>query len=213
MSASLARYLKDFSAPPAPPAILLEEDAGLAESDDFHFHEPPQPEIDLDEERRTAFEEGRAAMLAEMEEDHADRIAALQKAHADAQVALKAEYEQKIAGQIARRLEEIENAMAGQLSASLFNTLLPIINEQLAHKAVEALAASVRSAFHDPDGIEIVLRGPASLADPLSRLLADSGLALRHIETVDRDLTVEHGETVFVTRLAAWGESVEELLK
>jgi hypothetical protein len=211
MSASLARYLKDFSAPP--PVVQPESSFGLAAMSDFEFDAPVVPEIDLEEERRAAFEEGRAAMRIQLEAAHAEEIAALQDARRESEARMTQMFETEIAVRIANSITEVEASLTNALSAHVFNALLPLIDEQMAARAAEALVKTVHSIFQDEEGIELVLRGPQSLAGPVGDKLAEAGYKFRHIETDEMDLTVEHGDTVLMTRLSAWAESVGEILK
>jgi hypothetical protein len=211
MSAGLARYLKDFSAPP--PVVQPEVSFGLDAMSNFEFDAPVVPEIDLEQERSAAFEEGRAAMRAQLEAVHAEEIAALQDARREGEARMTQMFETEIAVRIANGLAEVESSLTNALSAQVFNALLPLIDEQMAARAIEALVKTVHSIFQDEDGIELVLRGPQSLAGPVSDKLAEGGYKLRHIETDEMDLTVEHGDTVLMTRLSAWSESVGEILK
>jgi hypothetical protein len=209
MSASLARYLKDFSAPPPP---LVEDDFDVSFDGGSAFIEPAAPEIDLEEERRIAFEEGRAAMRAELEEEHSRQIEEISQARADAEAEMVDGFEKQMSEAIVQAMAGIEHALSERLSGELLDALMPIVDEQITRKAVDALAASVISAFQEEGGVELVLRGSANLAGRLSKLLDESGFRLRHIEAPGVDLTVEYGETLFATRLAAWRDGVEELL-
>lgn len=213
MSASLARFLKDFSEPTPPPAMPGESVFDFSATSAPEFDLPPEPEIDLEEERREAFEEGRMAMRSELEAQHAEEIEALSQAQAAAEEELKARLEAEMASQLAAKMAEMEQRILEQLSAGVINTLMPILDEQMAKQAVDALADTIKSAFHDEEGVELVLRGPQSLATPLEEALGAAGFKLRFVETDDLDITVEKEETVFMTRLSAWSHSVEELLK
>jgi hypothetical protein len=212
MSASLTRFLKDFSAPP-PAAIVEESFFDFPAADDVQFEMPAAPEIDLEEVRRIAFEEGRAAMRAELEVLHAGEVAALRKAHADALSGAKETFETEVVTRLEGQLRDIEGRVEALLSAGLLDVLIPIINDEMAKRAIESLAEIVRAVFQDEEGLELILRGPQTLADPLAELVASCDFRLRHIESDEIDLTVEHGDVVLMTRLSAWAESVGELLK
>ena len=212
MSASLTRFLKDFSAPP--PAAMVEDTFfDFPAPEDVQFEMPAAPEVDLEEVRKLAFEEGRAAMRAELEVQHAGAVAALRKAQADALSDAKERFEAESVEKLAGQLKDIEGRVEELLSAGLLEVLIPIINDEMAKRAIESLAEIVRTVFQDEEGLELVLRGPQTLADPLADLIASSDYRLRHIESDDIDLTVEHGDVVLMTRLSAWAESVGELLK
>ena len=212
MSASLARFLKDFSAPePAP--TPAHDPFDLSAMNEVAFEFPQEPAIDLEEERRVAFEEGRAAMRAELEAEHAAELAAMADARTAAEAAMVKHFESEVMKRISSSLSVITGNLERSVSASVFNTLLPILDKEIAGRAVEALAKSVRSAFEEPGGVELVLRGPQALARPLGELLTESGFRVRHIEADGPDIGVEFEDSVFVTRLAAWRDNLEELIR
>lgn len=209
MSAGLARYLKDFSAPPptAPDVFELPQQAEIA----FDFE--PEPQIDLDALRREAHEEGRAEMQAEMEAAHQQQLEALMASQRQVEADLAAAYEQKLAEQLAEALPRIATDVRELLSDHVVNALRPILDAAITDRAVESLAQTVRSVFAGEGGLELVLKGPGPLAEKLRERLVGLDLDFKHVEAPGVDLSVEHGDTVLMTRLSAWRESVEELLK
>lgn len=212
MSASLARFLKDFSAPPPAPEPAPDL-FDLPAMDMAAFELPQEPAIDLEEERRIAFEEGRAAMRAEMEAEHAAELAALEETRKSAEAAMVKQFETEVIRRIATGLSAMTINLDRTVSAAVFNVLLPVVEEQIAARAVEALGRTIKSAFEEPDGVEFVIRGPQSLVKPLGEELARSGFRFRHIEAAGPDVSVEFEDSVFVTRLSAWRDNLEELIK
>lgn len=209
MSASLARHLKDFSAPPPSIADPFEMPAAV----DFASDLVQEPQIDLEEVRAEAREEGRTMMRLEMEAEHAQALAALQAENREAQAAQARAVEAEMAARIAEGFASMAADLQETLSKNVLNALMPLLDKQMAERAIESLAATVRSAFAEEGGPELVLRGPAHLADQLADRLTAADYRLRHIEAPGVDLTVEYEETVLVTRLSAWRDSVEELLR
>jgi capsid protein len=210
MSASLARFLKDFSAPP-PVAASAAFELPSPGSMDFAF--PAEPEVDLDELRREAHEEGRVQMRAELEEEHARELEGLAESHRQSLAAMTKAFESQMADTITAAVSGIAGELQQLLSAHVMDALLPLLDEQMAARAVESLAGAVRGVFADAGGIELVLRGPATMAERLGQQLSDLDIALKHIEAPGPDISVEHDDTILRTRLSAWRESVEELLK
>ncbi|MCD2179028.1 hypothetical protein [Rhizobium sp. C1] len=209
MSAGLARYLKDFSAPPpsAPEVFELPSPAEIS----FDF--TPEPQVDLDELRREAHAEGRAEMQAEMEETHRREIEALIAQHRQNEAEMAAALEQSVADQLSVALPRMAAQVQEFLSGHVLNALRPILDEAIAERAVESLAQTVRTVFAGEGGIELVIKGPEALAERLRERLAGEDLDFRHVEAPGIDLSVEQGDTVLMTRLSAWRESVEELVK
>lgn len=209
MSAGLARYLKDFSAPPPSAPDVYE----LPEPTEISFDFPPEPQIDLDALRREAHEEGRAEMQAEMQAMHQQQIDALLAEQRQAEAEMAAAFEQKMAEQLADTLPRMAADVRELLSAHVMNALRPILDAAITDRAVESLAQTVRSVFAGEGGLELVLKGPGSLAEKLRERLVGLDLDFKHVEAPGFDLSVEHGDTVLMTRLSAWRESVEELMK
>ena len=56
------------------------------------------------------------------------------------------------------------------------------------------------------------VKGPANLFEQLKTRFDEPAPVFRHVETQDVDLTVEFGETVLVTRMAAWADTVRKVL-
>ncbi len=209
MSAGLARYLKDFSAPPPSVPDVFE----LAQPTEIEFDFVPEPQVDLDALRREAHEEGRAEMQAELQAMHQQQIDALIASQKQAEADIAAAYEHKMAEQLADALPRIAADVRELLSFHVMNALRPILDAAMTDRAVESLAQTVRTVFAGEGGIELVLKGPASLADKLRERLVGLDLDFKNVEAPGMDLSVEHGDTVLMTRLSAWCESVEELMK
>ncbi len=209
MSAGLARYLKDFSAPPpaAPEVFELPSESEIA----FDF--APEPQIDIEALRREAHEEGRAEMQAEMESAHQQQIEALIASHTQAEADMSAAFEQKMAEQLADALPRIAADVQELLATHVMNTLRPILDAAITERAIESLSQTVRTVFAGEGGLELVLKGPGALAEKLRERLVGLDLDFKHVETPGLDLSVEHDDTVLMTRLSAWRESVEELMK
>jgi hypothetical protein len=209
MSAGLARYLKDFSAPPPSAPDIFE----LPPPTEIAFDFPSEPQIDLDALRREAHEEGRAEMQAELHAAHQLEIDALIASQRQVEEDMAAAFERKMAEQLADALPRIATDLRDLLSDHVMSALRPILDAAITDRAVESLAQTVRSVFAGEGGIELVLKGPGSLAEKLRERLVGLDLDFKHIEAPGIDLSVEHGDTVLMTRLSAWRESVEELLK
>ncbi|MGF9693376.1 hypothetical protein AAIH46_11195 [Rhizobium sp. 0TCS1.26] len=211
MTAPLARYLKDFSAPRVLPTILAEEDFGSS----FSF-EPapllPSVEVDVEAERAEAFAEGkveaeaaaRAAWEAErveIERRHAEEIAALRRS-------LESEALLRVEAGYAAAAERIAAIVSDQLAA----VLAPVMQDALATKATQKLAAMIRTVMQDGSVGQLTVKAPASLFETLKKALGDNAPDLRHIETTDLDISVDIDEAVLVTRMSAWAGSLKKVL-
>lgn len=66
-----------------------------------------------------------------------------------------------------------------------------------------------------PDGeaVTIVVKGPKDLFEKLKTQPGFEEETMKFTETTDIDLTVELGESVFVTRMSAWASSLRKVMK
>lgn len=213
MTAPISRYLKDFSAPRASfsspsPKFFVDFDTDISPRDAA----PAQPRIDIDVERATAFSRGREQAIAELDAQHAQHIADLKAAHALEMEALRATCEQDIAAMIFERFNEASKIIVTAVSDQTTRALLPVLDEVLVEKTLAELAAIVQRGLEAGEVVTITVSGPKSLFDALKIKLGVSTLAFRHLETDDADVSVEFGDTIMVTRLAAWAETLEKAL-
>lgn len=213
MSASIARYLKDFGEPqPAPVLLTPQFDIG-GMADEFDFPAVvEEPAIDLEAERAQAHAEGFEAARAEAEEKWTAEKQALEAAHAAALLELRERSEI----QAAEKIEAGLNAIAGKLAAAVGEqtaaALVPFLEASLVDKAVEELAVLVRKAMFDGDIGTIAVSGPGEMFGKLKAALGADAPVLRHVEADDLDLSVDIDGSVLVTRLSAWAASLRKVL-
>jgi hypothetical protein len=210
MTASLSRYLKDFSAPPTMPATLASEDFASA----FSFEDPQlqEPVIDVDAVRAEAFAEGRQAGEAAIRAEWEDERAKLEARHADALADLRQRLEQDAA----RKIEEAFLAGVDRIAAAVADqtafVLAPVLQEALAERAILEMAEMIKAALTTNKAACLTVKGPVALFDILKDALGDAAPDLRHVETLDLDISVDIDEAVLVTRLSAWAGSLKKVL-
>lgn len=216
MSVQLARYLKDFGAPPRPkmptfqPPSFGDEGGGVAAQ---AFAMPPaEPPVDLAAERAEAFADGKAEAETELRSKHDAEIAALKEAHQAELDSLKARYEKDYARALAERFSTLTGEVAERVAADTAEVLAPVMNDVLARGAVADLARMITEGLQGDEGMTITVKGPANLFQQLESHFDEPAPVFRHVEMQDVDLTVEFGETVLVTRLAAWADTVRKVL-
>ena len=215
MSTHLARYLKDFSTPRAPapvfqpPSFAQESMPAMAEPLALL---PALPAVDVEAERAAALAEGRAEAEAELQAKHEATLAALKEAHKAELDALKARYEQDYAAALAERFSTLTGEVADQVAAQTAQVLAPVMSQVLTKGAVSDLARMVAEGLKDGEGITITVKGPLNLFEQLKSHFEDQAPVFRHIEVQDVDLTVEFGDAVLVTRMAAWADTVRKVL-
>jgi len=217
MSVQLARYLKDFGAPPRAAASFLKPPAFPADdmaagADDAPAMAPAAPPVDVEAERAEAFAEGRAAAEAELQARHEAELAERAEAHAAELAALSARYEADYAAALAGRFATMAAEAADRVAADVAPVLAPLLGEALTARAIEDLARMVAEGLQAGEGLTITVKGPENLFEKLKSHFAEPAPVFRHVEMQDVDLTVEFGETVLVTRMAAWADTVGKVL-
>lgn len=215
MSASISRYLKDFSAPKVelslvPPRYFPDLD------DDFPadgaFVMKPQAQIDIDAERSEAFAQGRREAEKEQLALHEAEISALNARHAAELEAMRVRCENEIAAMIYDRFSDMGSQLAAMLSDQTARVLAPVMDSVLLQKSIADLARMITLSIGAGEGVKITVKGPAALFEALKRHLNDETLIFRHLETDDVDLSVEFGDSILVTRMAAWADTVGKVL-
>ena len=73
-------------------------------------------------------------------------------------------------------------------------------------------ARMIAEGLQDGEGVAITVKGPENLFEQLKARFEEPAPVFRHVETQDVDLTVEYGDTVLVTRMAAWADTVRKVL-
>jgi len=217
MSVQLARYLKDFGTPlrpksPAfqPPSIHHDEEVNAAPEP---FAAPlALPPVDVEAERAAALEEGRLEAEAELRVKYEAEIAALQDAHKAELEAQRIRYEQDYASALAERFAILKGDVADVVAAQAAQVLAPVMNQVLTKGAVADLARMISEGLQEGEGVTLTIKGPTELFEQLKARFDDPAPVFRHVETQDVDLTVEFGETVLVTRMAAWADTVRKVL-
>jgi hypothetical protein len=215
MSASIARYLKDFG-DPQPSAMAFADDAASLSPLDG-FDDPfalPEPEpIDLEAEKRASFAEGHEAAVAEMRAQAEAERNELVAAHAAEMETLRLKYTQELAALVAKRLRDGTDELAKSLSEQAATVLAPVLSEELSAQAATSLAALVTSALVDGEATKLIVKGPSDMFERLKEELGLDDAQFQYTETPDIDLSVEIGESVLVTRMSAWASSLRKVLK
>ncbi len=223
MTASLSRYLKDFSASKleiamAPPKYFPDlDDLGRAPALStgvvaINPPAPAAPRVDVEAERREAFEEGRLQAEKELGAAHTAAIVELEERHAAEMEALKTRCENEIAAMIFDRFSDMGSQLADLYGGQVARALMPVLEASLVEKAVAGLGRLVSQTIAHGEACKITVKGPTTLFEALKTHLTDETLIFRHIETADIDLSVEFGDSILVTRMAAWADTVRKVL-
>lgn len=211
MSASIARYLKDFGTPPPPPVIDDELDMFAHDVTDV-LALPAEEPVDLEAERAEAHAKGRQEAADEWEQRWSADRAALVEAHETEMAALRERLEGELAATIADRIEAFATATAQEVGEQTARVLAPLVEEAVVNKATADLAELVKAAILEGEVNAVTVRGPTPMFEALRTRLGDTAAVIRHVETDDIDLTVELGDASLVTRMSAWSASLKKVL-
>jgi hypothetical protein len=213
MNAMIAKYLKDFSVPEPVDAAggdILDSLAGSSFAD-LDFGADAEPQVDVEAEKRDAYDHGFLTASEEAETRYQDELATLTQAHAAEIEQLAAAHEADVIGMIHLRFHEMTQALSQSLAEQTLQVLLPVFDEEFCRRSVAELASSVRAALQESGIAKVVVRGPAHLYDRLKPLLDADGIDSQLVESTSLDIAVEINDTVLVTRLAAWAQSLKEV--
>ncbi|MGV1939275.1 hypothetical protein ACQZ5D_02295 [Agrobacterium sp. 22-211-1] len=216
MSASIARYLKDFG--DSQPAGLafgdpLADAEGMSGFGDVAAGFDEFETVDVESEKQAAYARGRDDATREITEKMQAEQDALLASHAAELEALRSVYLEEIAVFLSRGLREGIDAIAANLSEQTASILAPVLTEELSLKSVSALADVVRASMPDGEAVTIVVKGPRDLFEHLKAQPGFEEETMKFTETTDIDLSVELGESVFVTRMSAWASSLRKVMK
>lgn len=215
MNAMLTKYLKDFSVPETTALVESNILSSLADSQlgDMTFFSEPEPEIDVEAERKEAFDEGFLKARLESEETFAGQLAAIADDHAQEIRTMEERHESEVMRVIHARFFDMTVAISQSVADQTLQALLPVIDADVARRSVTALADAVRKAMTEEKAADVLVRGPGRLYDMLKPKFDERGIACRHVEAETIDILVEINETVLTTRLSVWAQSLAEVME
>jgi hypothetical protein len=212
MTASIARYLKDFGEPLAPPVLPADEGG-------FDFEDLPALDavidnpIDIEAERAEARRLGYEAATEEALAKWQDERQQLLDAHTSELAALRNRYEIEFAASLNAKITEAASLIAETVSNQTVTILEPLVEKALVAKSLDDMAGLIQQAILEGDVGVVTVHGPAHLSKQLAAALDDTARSMiRHVEADDLDLCVDVGEITLVTRMSAWSARLKELL-
>lgn len=209
MSASIARYLKDFGASPPP---VVTDDTDLFSADIGDFAEPQEEAVDIEAERAEAYAKGRDEATEELQQRFDEERAALSAAHQSELAAQRQLFERELVQMAASRLQEFAVRTAQSVADQAAAVLAPVVEEAIVARAVTDLADLVRTAVLQGEVDMITVRGPLAMFEQFHAALGEEAAVIRHVESPDIDLIVELGDASLVTRMSAWAASLRKVL-
>lgn len=159
-----------------------------------------------------AVEDTEARVAASLHERHASELEKLAEAHRAELETLSQDFATTMGETIAARLRELEDRVVDLTATSAARLLSGVLSDDLGRKSVARMVKVMRSALEDSDAVKIVVRGPASLYEPLRAAMGASSERMRFVEAPGADLSVSIDETVYETRLAEWSGALSEVI-
>jgi len=210
MSRMISSYLKDFGTEQPTPAAVM---PSIPFEDTMVFDEPIEvPTVDIAAERREAYAEGHEAATQSLTELHQAELDAVKVAHEAELNELKAKFEVEAVERITADFQQMATAIGLSVSIEAAKALSPIMTETLTAKAIDELASLVTASVLDGAVGPIAVSGRRVMFDRLASKVDPDGVLLTFVEGQDIDLCVTIGDTVLVTRMSAWADSLRDVL-
>lgn len=203
-SPALADLLLDFAARPRPAATPSIAAARVEMPKLAPLPEPP----DVDALIADAVGRAEAELAARLAAMYDERAAEDRERHEAELAALRSTLAVEFGARITAEIGELEKRTVDAATSVTARILGQIVNDDIAVRAVAALARSIRDAIADSDTIRIRVSGPQSLFMPLAAAMGDHARHLEFVETEGYDLNVVVDETLFETRIAEWSTAL-----
>lgn len=204
-SPALADLLLDFAArprPAPPPPVIVQPRIEIAKP-------PPAPEPpDVDALIAEAVDKAETALAANLGALYEERTAEDRAKHEAEMAALRGTVAVEFGTRITAAIGELEKRAVDATASVAARILGQLVNDEVASRAVAALARSIRDAIADSDTIRIRVTGPQSLFMPLAAAMGDHARHLEFVEAEGYDLHVTLDETLFETRIAEWSAAL-----
>src|SRR5690606_23479460 len=98
---------------------------------------------------------------------HEARLQAEREAHAEELEALRAKQGEELGVRMADAMRELEGKIVAVSSETTARVLSHLLSDQIAARAVDELARTIKGAIAEVDAVRIRVRGPQSLFLPL----------------------------------------------
>ncbi|MGR6466777.1 hypothetical protein [Rhizobium sp. PAMB 3182] len=214
MNASLARLLKDFSEPVAPTPDEMSFDLDVMSAPDaLDFPETDlPPPVDVEAERREAFEDGQAAAREQLLAEFGEEREALLATHQAEMAALQERLHGEMASLLLAKIEQAAGEIAAVLSDQLASVIAPLLSEAVTTAGVSELSEMIRAAIADGEFGRITVKGPASLLERITTELGDKAEKIHLVEDQSLDLKVDIDGSLMTTKLEAWADGLRRAI-
>jgi restriction endonuclease Mrr len=169
-------------------------------------------EVDLEAERREAYDEGHQAATEAMMAQHAEALEAMKEQHAKDIEQQRLQFEDGLADYLSKALPDLALRVSTELSEATVRVLSPLVKEQVMRGAVHELVEELKPTLAKEILEQVTVFGPAYLCDLLKSQLEERGDGVSFVHTEDTDIRVEIGDSLLVTRLSAFAADLERVL-
>lgn len=199
MSLAFAQHLQDFGSPNGMTHLPV-----FADEDPSHLAIVPDVEIDIEDERATAYQEGYDAAVAALTEQHQATEQALISNFETEKAALQAQLGDLVVEQFQHAIRSQIEQQTDIVKAEVGKVLAHMVSQSLAEDALAHLQQHIKTSFQDSPNSKIRIEGPQALID---RIQSGLGAEFSNIELAPSeniDLTVEIDRTLLVTKFGEW---------
>lgn len=176
------------------------------------FSDAAPPPVDaaalVAEAEARGYQAGLAAAAVRQEAERTEERARQAAAAAEARARWTAEEADRLAGLVTAALDAVHERLSGDLAVAL----APVLMEAVRRRAVDELAATVRSLFEDQGGCLFTIAGPADLLEALKSRLDGQATSIEYRIAATPDITVKMNETVIETQIGAWAARLDSTL-
>lgn len=190
--------MPEFPADPGPDVAAMQAEAG--------------PAPDLDAIRAAARDEGYQAAVAELRSENEAALAEMQAAHDAALAALRQQLEIEVTETIGARFSALLADLGAQIGGEAAHILAPFLASEVEKRLADRFAEELKAVLAAEGTMCVTVRGPESLFERLKAHPALAGMTLDRAEADEVDLSAEIGSRILSTRLAAFGETLAEVL-
>lgn len=199
MSFAFAQHLEDFGQPKGFASVSM-FDTSPSNAMDIQS----EPEVDVDEIKSMAYQDGYNAAIAELQQQNQAAEDALRAAQAQEISALEAKLGEAMAQTIAQGAKHQIDENCQTISQEVGQILSHVVSRELVEQSVHQLQDLIRSAFADDEAAQIRIEGPQVLVDKMQGAFGDEFAKIDVNTNENTELSVEIDETLMVTKLNDW---------
>lgn len=209
---ALADVLEDFGfrRPSAPETLPF----AFGEAPDLPAvaPEPADAAPDLDALIRAEVERAETELAARLGAEHEAALAEQSERHAAEIDAAHRQFGETMGAAVAAEMAAMQETVTALITSVTARILGPVLTADVHARSVAALAALVREAMDDAEGVRVRITGSPALYESLCAAVGDKVAHFDFTEGPKTDLTVRIDDRLFETRLSDWSAAMEETL-